>query len=370
MQVKTTASPHTIPESDSNNALSTIRDKESQDLAELAGFKAYQSVIESQTNSLKPLAASEIQFRDDEDDTRCEGLFGKQYVWIEWKEYDGSNDNPKWEAIITQRVQNLVSLLKSRKPTYFRAPNCLGYFSIPGDWPSITRYGFVYEKPSGISPETPPTSLYEQFLQLPRPSLTQRIALAYTIARSLMYFHSVNWLHKSFRSNNIVFFLPLPAPKSKPSFSSPIISGFEYARLDLVDETTEIIPEKSENSIYRHPQTLAGLHLRSKKSHDIYSLGIVLIEIAFWKRIRDIVNLPDDERQANKKIRHLRENLLQKERLEELEGLVGDSYSQAVASCLEGLVASEVDEENPEIGAQIQEAFHNRVVAKLGSVNT
>ena len=53
-----------------------------------------------------------------------------------------------------------------------------------------------------------------------------------------------------------------------------------------------------------------------------------------------------------------------------LEGSVGDSYSQAVVACLEGLVGSEEDEENPAIAVQIQEAFHDRVVTKLSSVRT
>jgi hypothetical protein len=245
----------------------------------------------------------------------------------------------------------------------------LGYFSIVGDTPNTTRYGFVYQKPRGIAPETPYTTLYSQLLSQTKPSLTQRIALAQTIALSLMYLHSVNWLHKSFRSNNILFFLS-PTTSGRHSYSSPIVSGFEYSRIDLVDEYTELVPEHSENDIYRHPQTLASVHLRSKKSHDIYSLGIILIEIAHWKRIQDIVHLPKDEMQVKKMIRGLRETLLRKDLIMYLEGSVGDSYSQAVVACLEGLVGFEVDEENPAIGVQVQEAFHDRVVAKLSSVRT
>jgi hypothetical protein len=184
-----------------------------------------------------------------------------------------------------------------------------------------------------------------------------------------MYLHSVNWLHKGFRSNNILFFLP-PITSGRQSYSSPIISGFEYSRVDLVDEYTELVPEHSENDIYRHPETLGSVHLRSKKSHDIYSLGIILIEIAYWKRIQDFVHLPEDERQAKKIIRGLRETLLRNDLVVDLEGLVGDSYSQAVMACLEGLVGSEEDEENPAIGVQIQRAFHDRVVAQLSSVRT
>jgi len=69
-------------------------------------------------------------------------------------------------------------------------------------------------------------------------------------------------------------------------------------------------------------------------------------------------------------IRGLRETLLRKDLVVDLEGLVGDSYAQAVVACLEGLVGPEEDEENPAIGVQIQRAFHDRVVEKLSSVKT
>lgn len=368
MQVQTTLPANEV----SQNNLSIIRKQENQDLADLASFKAQESLVEKETTAVQPLSAAEISFLGDDDSTRCEAIFGSQRVWIEWKEYDSDHENPAWGAIITQRVKNLVTLLASpRKSPYFRVPNCLGYFTTLGESPNITRYGLVYQKPHDISPETPYTTLYSQFIHQPKPSLTQRITLAHTIARSLMYLHSVNWLHKSFRSNNILFFLPLSLPPSqigKQAYHNPIISGFEYSRLDLVDEYTELVPSHSENDIYRHPRTLSSLHLRSKKSYDIYSLGIVLIEIAYWQRIQDIVHLPEDEKRAKKMIRRLRESLLSEERVLELGGLVGDSYSQAVIACLEGLVGLEVDEENPLVGIEIQGAFYDRVVARLSSV--
>ena len=95
-----------------------------------------------------------------------------------------------------------------------------------------------------------------------------------------------------------------------------------------------------------------------------------MVEIAHWQRIQDIMDLSDDKRQAQKTMKRLRDTLLCKDRVKYLEGLVGDSYSQAVTSCLEGLVASEVDEENPIVAVQIQEAFYDQVVARLSSLRT
>jgi hypothetical protein len=206
------------------------------------------------------------------------------------------------------------------------------------------------------------TKHYSIWFRVPEtPRRRSRSAIYYTLLATALANQAItNTAHRS-----------RPHHRSKPHvspLSQPIVSGFEYSRVDLVDEYTELVPEHSENDIYRHPRTLASVHLRSKKSHDIYILGIILIEIAHWKRIQDIAHLPKDERQAKKMIRSLRETLLRKDFVMYLEGLVGDSYSQATVACLEGLVGFEVDEETPAIGVQIQKAFHDRVVAKLRSV--
>jgi len=46
--------------------------------------------------------------------------------------------------------------------------------------------------------------------------------------------------------------------------------------------------------IYRHPDAQSSqTDGNYRKSYDIYSLGVVLIEIAFWKSIEDIVGFKD-----------------------------------------------------------------------------
>lgn len=275
----------------------------------------------------------------------------------------------EWKSMITERVRTLVALLGSpNKSPYFRAPDCIGNFLDHST--DDARFGLVYTKPAVAPRNAPPTSLLSLLTSQTKPSLTQGLALATTLARSVMYVHSVNWLHKCLRSNNIVFFLdPNLRHPVKPSYTSPIISGFEYARIDRIDEYTEPVPEHSENDIYRHPQTLTSMHLWSKKSHDMYSLGIVLLEIAYWQSAAQIVKLPKDERGARRMLRGVRELLLTDEHMDVLEGLVGDVYADAVRKCLGGLVAHDADEENPVVGAQIQCLFHDEVVAKLGSTN-
>jgi hypothetical protein len=110
------------------------------------------------------------------------------------------------------------------------------------------------------------------------------------------------------------------------------------------------------------------VHSRSKKSHDIYSLGIILVEIAHWESISNIVHLPEEENAARKMVRRVRELLLGSEYMDVLEGLVGDDYAHAVRRCLEGVVASDAHEENPLVGVEIQRVFSEAVVGRLGSI--
>ena len=105
----------------------------------------------------------------------------------------------------------------------------------------------------------------------------QRIVLAHTIAQSLMYGHSVNWLHKGVSSDNIFFFI---TPGQNPNHATYILSGFEYARPDLPEELTEQPSENFGHDVYRHAEALLRSGSHSKKSYDIYSLGVVLVEIA------------------------------------------------------------------------------------------
>lgn len=68
-----------------------------------------------------------------------------------------------------------------------------------------------------------------------------------------MYLHSVTWLHKTARSENIVI---LTSRNQRLDFGAPTIAGFEYARPDLPEEFTEKPAEDLEHDYYRHPDAL------------------------------------------------------------------------------------------------------------------
>ena len=388
MQVKTQpTTPGSANRLSRATTLVADQEKENASFVCLAEFKAHQKLIEQDGSSmvLKPISSEQLQFLSSKT-TRAQALYQSKQVWIEWKAYATENRHPPWwDRMVEDRIKQLATLLgSSQKPKEFRAPQCLGYTQLVTE--DKRGFGFVYEwpnnlpskpmaplseqTPSNSPPKTTITSLFDLFKTKKMPSLTERRQLALAITQSLMYLHSVNWLHKGIRSNNIVFFHP---PDSSTSIlQEPILSGFEYARPDLTGEWTEPTPKYSEDDIYKHPQTLGGARLRSKKSDDVYSLGIVLVEIAHWRSIADILCVPQDSRAARAMVRGARDMLLEPSFLEDIEGLVGQMWKEAVRKCLVGGqelgLVKNADETDPEVGASLHEAYSEEVVGRISGM--
>lgn len=329
--------------------------------ARLADFKAEQITVDNEESTLDPISSYEVTDVGS-NQTRSEAMYRGNSVWVEWKSYDRDDDaDVSW---IRDRTKKLATLLGSnKKPEQFGTPQCLGYFNDE----EAERYGFIYSKPEGVPSTAPPVSLLDLIRTSGTPSLTMRVTLAHAIARCLLFLHSVNWLHKGLRSENIILFAP---SDGTPGYHSPIIAGFEYARPDWPEEMTEPPRSHSEHDIYRHPHMLNGK--RSRKSYDIYSLGIVLVEIACWEPIDAIMDMPKDPNDAKSKAKKVRERLLQMSFLDSIEGLVGHVFAMAVKRCLTGGQELGIDdgakETDTEVGARMQGVFSEEVVSKLGKI--
>lgn len=294
-------------------------------------------------------------------------------VWIEWKTYKEERvpNEDKWRPHNenTNRVRELVTLLQAPKPPEFCAPECLGYFDDRDDKEHSDhdfRFGLIFKKAEGGGA---PVSLNQMF-DKPTPSLTERIALAHRISVSVLYLHAVNWLHKGLRSDSIVFF-PTKSPRD---VSSPRLSGFEYSRPDKEGETTTGGNVNNWWELYVHPDYQgSGTKGTYRKTFDIYSLGIVLLEIAVWTRIENIVGIQDPEAAETNELRGIRAKLLKPEYLDYVRSNLGDKYHEAVKSCIEGRAAFGIDEAaneaSIETGAKLQQGFTSRVIDPLGGIS-
>jgi len=211
-------------------------------------------------------------------------------VWIEWNDIPASSNlRPATSEQIEKRIGLLADLLCYQKPSGFRAPSCLGYVKVV-DGEIGTRFGIVFSKPLDASAKSGLFTLRDLLGATPKPSLSARMYLCAVLARCVHIFHSVNWLHKGLRSDNITFFERL-------DLSSPYVSGFELSRPSIIAEMTEKPGFDPFKDIYRHPNAQSTqTDGNYRKSYDIYSLGLVIIEVALWKHIEEVVGFEKLER--------------------------------------------------------------------------
>ena len=331
-------------------------------------------------------------------------------VWIEWKALKFHFDDEGYEVADTssvRRVEDLVSLLQeSHAPAkdIFRIPECLGYINLldyrdpKGSRTPVERvFGLLYRKPykpntsSSTSKVTAkaapnPVSLLELLTSHPIPSLTIRASLAQRIADTLLYFHTVRWFHKALRSDAIVFHR---RSDGSIDHTDPLVTGFESSRPDReqTQSTTEGSAGELQNMLYVHPRYQVagtGAEHHYLRSFDAYSLGIVLLEIAYWKPVGDILRVEVDGEGSGvgvltqKFVKSVRDVLLAREgwekscHVEVLKETVGERYFGAVKGCIEGFV--DLDKEKEVVrqsdAARVREhlRFMEVVVDGLGGV--
>lgn len=303
----------------------------------------------------------------------------KQSVWIEWKPYtfviDPVTRKGKPFEDNVKRVRELVALLQRPHPKEFIIPQCLGYFDDREDTENSnhdSRFGLVYSKPEDVEI----ISLRELIETLPIPSLSIRVRFAHKITTCVLYLHAVNWLHKALRSDNVVF----SSRNNTPDFDSLLISGFEYARPDRDDAVTRFWTSTDQQDfwwdMYRWPEYQGiGPKPNYRKTFDIYSLGILLLEIANWRTVENIMKISDPNQAPADVIQEIRGNLLtEPDYLHHVRANLGDKYHDALRSCLEGRDAFDIDERENEMsaetGAKLQQGFFAKVVTPLAGITT
>ena len=311
-------------------------------------------------------------------------------VWVEWKEYDrqrpGDLSPPK--NVIYERVRKLAALLNhSPKPEAFRTPHCLGFFDRAcadgvedqDEEEDILnmRLGLVFERPldAVLHSSLPPVSLRELLETSRKPRVTDRVRLAHAISNCLLYLHAVNWLHKGLRSHNVVFFR---TTSGQVDYAKPYLSGFDFSRPARADEMTDIPGpgDDAEYNLYRHPLAQSNNpeeRERFKKSFDIYSLGVLLVEIAHWATVEKVLGIDMNAARGRPSIAlRVRESLLADEQIADLGACMGAVYETASRKCIAGgkeLGLCEGDDETHDaVAARLSMVLHEDVVKPLGDV--
>ena len=209
-------------------------------------------------------------------------------VLIEWKSVE-----KQVEARLKTRIERLTLLMSNISDPAFHSLKCLGYlgYQTPG---ACNMYGLIYEVVD-LNHETPPFSasslrpLSSLFGLSKAPSLTRRIRIAFALAETILQLHTSGWLHKGIRSENVIFLDRAMHVWENGSSLGPFVAGYEYARADNPLEMTEDAPSNPIADLYRHPEAQGVVRLSFKKIYDLYALGCVLLEVALWQSLEDIL---------------------------------------------------------------------------------
>jgi hypothetical protein len=207
-------------------------------------------------------------------------------VIIEWVSYDKEDLDARLNHL--RRIDDLARMVHSASDRHpdLHTIDCLGYTD---DAPS-SRYGLVYKAPDQSFSALSSLIMSNDHRT---PDLGDRFSLAHTLAVALWSLHSLDWLHKSLSGNNTLFFpsafstsatQATAAAATVADISSPYLLGFDCSRPDNLTEMSVASQNPSSIDLHRHPNSLDGIERKPYcKSYDIYSLGIVLLEIGLWK---------------------------------------------------------------------------------------
>ncbi|PMD13270.1 hypothetical protein NA56DRAFT_651857 [Hyaloscypha hepaticicola] len=277
---------------------------------------------------------------------RSMGFLDGQRVLIEWKRISRGLEDEQRDKVI-RRIEALGALLCQPKEQEFRVPHCLGIYNS-----TLLNKGYIYRLPSSESEKLGYYSLADRLDLNGRdgkskkkpatiPLLGDRFKLAYRLAKAFNLLHPAMWLHKDFRSCNVIFFDKSGSQPDSETINvdEMYIVGFQYSRLGIAGEVSiETIPQSEDISvsIYRHPDLNKGSSYH--KLYELYSLGVVLFEIALWEplHMRGGVREHGADGEARRK-------WLIKAADVALGGVVGEKYRDVVKACLTGNFGPNID---------------------------
>jgi serine/threonine protein kinase len=271
---------------------------------------------------------------------RMNATLGSKSVWVEYVPYSRS---PRLDL---HRAEAIATILHSNRErlSEFHIPYCIGYV-VDG-----TTVGYVFEIPLSTSSLVSLLDLLK-LNSTQRPSLTARVTLALAAAEALQYLHSINWLHKEFRSDNVLFILSLKEEFNDSDIENPVICGFDHEK---------------DNSDYQHPEVRQHWSpIPFKKTHDVYSLGVLLLEICLWLPIDSLQNEFPFGIERNFAFIMEESSPMYKK----VQQHAGNSFAAIIHDCLTGTASFSLSNEDDQLsevtGSQIQKQYYQKVIKPL-----
>ena len=288
---------------------------------------------------------------------REQASYNKTPVLVEWRWFDLES---RW---LLYRVRSLAVLLVEAGSS-FHTLACMGLL----DDREHGRFGLVFKIPmpssktaqvnpvdfaaassgaetlgsqlqqSTLSDGTPSyTTLANRIMdpKAEKPAWNIRRHIAILVAESVLQLHTAGWLHKSIRSDNVLF-VGLHA-KWSDGYHGPYMAGFDFARNASPTEMSEAIASNEEADLYRHPATFGDLRTPFRKEFDLYALGLLLLEIGLWKQVKEHLSAQAVvEAQEKKDVHVIRKELIGDGNgaLSDVRFCCGERFAEAVELAL------------------------------------
>ena len=169
--------------------------------------------------------------------------------------------------------------------------------------------------------------------------LDDRLYLAKVLARSVLSLHACRFVHKNIRPEIILIF-----QDGQSKLGTPFLVGFETFR--PADGTSYFLGDSYwERNLYRHPRR-QGVYPEEeyKMQHDVYSVGVCLLEIGMWSSFVTYKPNPSPSSvldiDEKLKMKELKKKAFDIKRMltdlakENLPSAMGHRYTEIVVSCL------------------------------------
>lgn len=180
-------------------------------------------------------------------------------------------------------VRDLAVKLKCTNPSTFSLLTCLGAI----DDAKKNEFSLVFRFPENMfGPETLRARITSGDSSH---SLSDRFRIATQLAQAVCSIHTFGIVHKSIRPENVILFQDRDS-----ALGSAFLLGFEKMRIE--EGPTGLTGDTNwEKNLYRHPQR-QGLKLQDPyiMQHDIYSIGVCLLEIGLWSSFVEYVGPNSD----------------------------------------------------------------------------
>ena len=181
--------------------------------------------------------------------------------------------------LLKKRFCKVASVMHRQIDPEFQTLPCKGFFECHADTSLSLPDSFVLvsELPQNSTGKFRTLSqIYADERGDRKPELGQRVELGHRLAQSLSLFHSIGWLHRSFRSENILFFQSSQDDESRRELIEPFICGFEAARLTGEWSVGRHPQDSLENNIYRHPNRWGLPSDYFNMYHDLYGKNLFM----------------------------------------------------------------------------------------------